>query len=257
MNETLLGPRLLIIGAAPHSLGEAVATVARTGVWSFEKVATAGITPASENIPHGVYEDYKLDVRNSGSINEILGAVCPDIVVCTVGINEPSSIESSYLGLVLQEAFSINVIGVLEVLRHFMKRPGSGYWNDGNGGTSKKFVAISSNSARIPRRRSLAYCASKAALSMALRVAARELAGAEPSCQVWGYEPGLLAGTPMTTATEQFFGEGDPETVLHRMPGFPAGGLNPVQLAQQIVNDVANYTPALNGVMIPFDGGEH
>jgi NAD(P)-dependent dehydrogenase (short-subunit alcohol dehydrogenase family) len=249
--KSLAGPRLLIVGASPTSLGAAIRSVAEESVWQFDKVVTAGITPAEGILDSPVYEDYVLDVTSSGSMRQVLGTVCPDIVICTVGVNEPCGVNSGYMGLRMSNAFRINVIGVMELLQHFVSLPGSGYWNDKS---SKKFVAISSNSARIARRNSLAYCASKAALSMALRVAGRELVGS--GTVVWGYEPGLLAGTPMTHATEQHFGHGDPEKVLHRMPGVAPGGMNPRQLAHQIVNDVANYSPAYNGMLIPFDAGE-
>lgn len=251
-DASLSGPRLLVVGAAPNSLGAAIAAVAREGVWAFEKVLTAGISPLPETLrvpgsDADFYEDYRLNIQYTAQIREVLRTVCPDIVICTVGVNTPTSLSSSHLALRLEEAFRVNVIGVLELLRHFVEAPGSGFWT--RGPLSKKFVVVSSNSARIARRSSLAYCASKAALSMAVRVAARELAG-DP-VQVWGYEPGLLAGTPMTTATAQML-----PGPWHRMPGIDQAGLAPRQLAHQIINDVANHAPGLNGVLIPFDAGE-
>lgn len=256
----LNGPRLLVVGAAPQSLGAAVADVARDGVWTFGSVVTAGMTPIPESLllpEHEgtvhTYEDYRLDVRFSNQMKQVLGDVQPDILVCTVGVNAPCGIGSRYLAMRMEEAFRVNVIGVLELLRHFALIDGSGYWKNGRT-NAKKFVAISSNSARLPRRQSLAYCASKAALSMGLRVAARELAGT--MTQVWGYEPGLLAGTPMTQETEQHFGRSGESAVLHRMRGVPADGLPVRSLAQQIVNDVAQYAPGLNGVLVPCDAGE-
>lgn len=245
------GPRLLVVGAAPRSLGDHVAREAELGPYSFDAIYTAGITPTPHDgdPPEGkvAYEDYYLDLRHVNSIKEVLGEVKPDIIVCTVGVNNPTSVLDSFADLALEDSFHVNVIGVLALLRHFVKAEGSGYWN---GSTNKKFVAISSNSARIPRRRSLAYCASKAALSMALRVAARELA--DEGVVVWGYEPGLLAGTPMTADTEGLFAGGP----LHRMPGVPESGLLPAALAQMILHDVANVSPAFNGLLIPFDAGE-
>lgn len=257
----LAGPRLLVVGAAPQSLGAAVADVAREGVWAFDSVVTAGLTPVpdtlllpDENGTLHTYEDHRLDVRFSAQMKEVLSTVQPDILVCTVGVNSPCGIDSRYLAMRLEEAFRVNVIGVLELLRHFVGAEGSGYWQNGRT-NAKKFVAISSNSARLPRRQSLAYCASKAALSMGLRVAARELAGSHT--QVWGYEPGLLAGTPMTHDTARDFSgrPGEPAT-LHRMRGVPADGLSVRSLAHQIVNDVAQYAPGLNGVLVPYDAGE-
>lgn len=251
--HALEGPRLLVVGAAPHSLGATVAQVAREGLWTFDQVVTAGITPPPESVAvtsRPVYEDYKLDIRNSASMREVLHDVCPDVIVCTVGVNVLCHIETAGLRMVLEEAFHVNVIGVMELLRHFITAEGSGYWTQGRR-SSKKFVVVSSNSARVARTGSLAYCASKAALSMAVRCAARELAGT--AVQVWGYEPGLLAGTPMTHAVHA----GLPAaTALHRMRGVPPEGLPVRSVAQQIINDVAQYAPGLNGVMIPCDAGE-
>jgi hypothetical protein len=86
---------------------------------------------------------------------------------------------------------------------------------------------------------------------MALRVAARELAG---KVQVWGYEPGLLAGTPMTQASAQAFGPGD--ALLHRMKGVHPQGLPVHDLARRVVADVADFSVAQNGLLVPFDADE-
>lgn len=247
------GPTLLVVGAAIDSLGEAVAEAADDGPYSFTDIVTAGITPlepgADGEAKAGdptVYEDYKMDLRHIASIKQVLWEVKPDVLVCTAGVNTPVSITDTFADLVMEEAFHTNVIGVMALLRNFILAEGSGYWN---GAVKKKFVAISSNSARIPRRKSLAYCASKAALSMALRVAARELA--DTGVAVWGYEPGLLAGTPMTQEAQAVW-----SGPLHRMRGVPVGGLDARLFAQFILHDVANASPALNGLLIPFDADE-
>lgn len=237
----MTAPRLLVIGCQPRSLGEALVGEARTGPYEFSAVITAGLRTGSAP------EEYLLNVRSENSIKETLGKVEPDIIICTVGVNEPATIVERYLPLRMNDAFATNVIGPMEVLRHFLSCEGSGAWN---GSVRRKFIAISSNSARIPRRGSLPYCASKAALSMALRVAARELAGTDT--MVWGYEPGLLAGTPMTESTEQTFGLHG----LHRMPGVGPEGLLVGAVAAAIIADVANPSPAFNGTLIPLDAGE-
>lgn len=247
------GPTLLIVGAAPDSLGEALVWAADDGPYSFGDIVTAGITPLEPGRDREtkagdptVYEDYKLDVRHVATMKEVLWEVKPDVLVCTAGVNTPVSVTEWNADLVMEEAFHTNVIGVMALLRNFVVAEGSGYWN---GAVKKKFVAVSSNSARIPRRRSLAYCASKAALSMALRVAARELA--DSGVAVWGYEPGLLAGTPMTHEAQAVW-----SGPLHRMRGVPPEGLDIRLLAQSILHDVSNPSPALNGLLIPFDADE-
>lgn len=227
-------PSMLIVGAAEESLGEAVYRAASED-YGFAAVNTAGISG----------EQVKLDVTHPSAITEVLANVRPDILVCTVGVNEAAKVTDPYLPLRLTDAFRVNVVGVMELLRHFAVSP----VRPERAEYIKKFVAVSSNSARIPRTGSMAYCASKAALSMALRVAAREMAG---SPAVWGYEPGLLAGTPMTRATEEQF----PDSALHRMKGVGEEGLEAKQVANRILSDVANYFPGYNGVMFPLDAGE-
>ena len=56
-------------------------------------------------------------------------------------------------------------------------------------------VVVSSDAAEIPMRGSVAYCASKAALNMAVRTMARELA---PLHRINAVAPGMVDGTPMT-----------------------------------------------------------
>jgi hypothetical protein len=68
---------------------------------------------------------------------------------------------------------------------------------------------------------------------------------------IYGYEPGLLRGTPMTQEVK-------PRTDAppHRMPGVPAGGIDPARLAQLIGHNIAQGGYELNGTMIRLDGGE-
>src|SRR5688500_8412398 len=175
---------MLVIGAAPNSLGLAWAALPSTQ-YDYASVTTAGISG----------EPIKLDVTHSLRIKEVLDQCRPDVVVCTVGVNVPAEVQDAYLPTRMMDSFVTNVTGPTDVLRHCLLSQ----VRDERRGAVKKSSAISSNSARIPRTRSLPYCASTAALSMALRVAARELAG--EGVAVWGYEPGLLAGTPMTQET--------------------------------------------------------
>jgi 2,3-dihydro-2,3-dihydroxybenzoate dehydrogenase len=230
-------PSLLIIGAAEESLGEALFTMASSN-YDFASVHTAGINQ----------EQIKLDVTHSLRISEVLMEVQPDILVCTVGVNRPHEVTAAYLPTIMGDSFMTNVVGPMEVLRHFVLSP----VRKNRDHLIKKFVAVSSNSARIPRTRSMSYCASKAALSMALRVAARELAGG--GVAVWGYEPGLLAGTPMTKQTAVDFPNAG--GLLHRMKGVHPGGIPVTDLAHRILQDVATFSVAQNGLIIPFDGGE-
>lgn len=234
------GPTVLVVGAAHGSLGEAISMELKSSDWLFGMVATAGITT----------EHYRMDLLRRNVVAEVLAEVKPDIVICTVGVNLPVDITDPFLGSKLASSFENNVTGPMDLLRLFTKSPTRLNRAD----LVKKFVAISSNSARVARRNSIGYCASKAALSMALRVAARELAPAR-SVMVWGYEPGMLDGTPMT---REVFSELGPKNTagMHRMPGVPPEGIPPQDLAKRIVQDVATFSYAYSGTLIPFDAGE-
>lgn len=235
-SEPEVKPDVLVVGAQEDSLGQAIVRELYDCEWEFGKVYAAGITD----------EEIQLDLLHSPRISEVLAEFRPDVVVCTVGLNNPVDIMDEFLPAKMVSSFEVNVTGPMDLLRHFVAssvRPERGE-------AVKKFIAISSNSARIARRNSVAYCASKAALSMALRVAARELA-AEGRVAVWGYEPGLLAGTPMSLETAESF-----PGPLHRMPGVPLEGIPPADLARRIVTDLATFSYAYNGLVIPFDAGE-
>jgi NAD(P)-dependent dehydrogenase (short-subunit alcohol dehydrogenase family) len=229
-------PDVLVVGAAEGSLGEAIVNEMRKGPWEFGRVTTAGIGG----------EEVKLNLLHVYRAGQELDRLMPDIVVCTAGINKPADIGSARLRVGLMDSLAHNVLGPMMLLQEFVVSEVRPERAD----MVKRFVAISSNSAHIPRRGSMPYCASKAALSMALRVAARELAN---RVAVWGYEPGLLAGTPMSEQTRRDFGTDEP---LHRMPGVGPEGIPVADLAQQIVQDISTFSVAHNGLMIPFDAGE-
>jgi NAD(P)-dependent dehydrogenase (short-subunit alcohol dehydrogenase family) len=165
--------------------------------------------------------------------------------VNTVGVNMPAAIGHKGLADMVRLSMETNFVSHLTVLQEWLARlpETPAYW-------TRQYISISSNSASLPRTRSLPYCASKAALSMALRVAARELAGV---VSVYGYEPGLLFGTPMTE--EWSVGKSHR---MHRMRGGPElrGGIRPGRLARMIVGNIVNGGPELNGCLIRVDGGE-
>lgn len=239
-------PRLLVVGARSGSLGEAVVQAA-LAEWGVDEVITAGISGE---------EKYYCDLTVGNQIKLMLDQVLPDYIVCTVGENSPAPITETYLPSRMMASYHANVIAPMQLLHHFLATR-----QDNASVYRKKFVAISSNSARIARSGSIPYCASKAALSMALRVAARDVAGKGTHLPlIWGYEPGLLRGTPMTEQTVKDFGapDGDPSfgPPLHRMKGVGPRGLAPSELAARIVMDLTYSGPGLHGCLFPYDAGE-
>jgi NAD(P)-dependent dehydrogenase (short-subunit alcohol dehydrogenase family) len=235
--------RVLVVGARPGSLGEAVMNEAHARGY---QAYGAGIS--GEAIP--------MDVVREGA-NELLKKLAglqPQHIVCTVGINMTHPEGEQELFDWYRWHFETNVIGPMRLLDAWIWAMSDGGYLPSTGAHDLlHYVAISSNSARIPRSNSAAYCASKAALSMGLRVAGREARGGDSGYLVYGYEPGLLAGTPMTMRTEEQF----PNAPLHRMRGKELeGGIPVTQAAQLIVANLGVPGAALNGCLIPIDGGE-
>lgn len=234
MTETVL-----VVGAREGSLGAAVADLARARDYH---VITAGMTDEEE-----LWQAHRL---SSGAVEvpySLMRQCQADHVVCTVGVNKPMASLSVEWQLAALHSFQINVMAPMALLKAW-----SAYAAAGDA-TWRHYVAVSSNSAHIARAGSGPYCASKAALSMAVRVAAREQARVYDNNRlIYCYEPGLLARTPMTAKTMQegFIG------ALHRMPGVDSGGLETAHVAALIVNNIKYGGQELNGSCLRVDAGE-
>lgn len=231
MNNTLL-----VVGAQPHSLGAAVAR--RAQLEGFD-VVTSGVSG---------WEDSWLDLREPETFVDVVRKYgLPDHVVCTVGINQPTSLLYNekwidYLG----DSFIVNAVGPLSLLGLWIE-----LWKpELEDGLLHHFAAVSSNSAHIARSNSLAYCTSKAALSMGIRVIGREVAKEGLSFSVYAYEPGWLDGTPMSQSIIERL---QPIEDLHRIPG--GGAINVKDLAKVISHNLT-LGPLFNGCTIRVDGGE-
>lgn len=118
-----------------------------------------------------------------------------DAVVFTAGINtlcwskdlrEGWDIEAG----VMADTFMTNVVGFTNVLAALQAHNGP-----------CRVVAVSSDAARRPMRGSLAYCASKAALNMAVQVAARELG--PDGWRINAVAPGMTAPTGMSKSIDE------------------------------------------------------
>jgi NAD(P)-dependent dehydrogenase (short-subunit alcohol dehydrogenase family) len=227
---------VLVVGARTGSLGEAVAHQCRALGYN---VVTAGIS--------GEERQLSLTRMNFITILGEMRALRPTHVVCTVGINEPEG-EGWDPEPWYERHFATNVTGPMRLLNAWL---GSEAVVPGEQAV-RHFAAISSNSARVPRSSSAAYCASKAALSQALRVKAREGAGRGASTAIYGYEPGLISDTPMTRETGKQF-PGMPLTRM-RHPAL-AEGVPRTGLAYMVATNLTQGL-ALNGLLIPFDADE-
>lgn len=163
-----LSRNVLVLGADGNNIGGAIA----------ERVAWLGhhpITPTAMQLD--VTEEHE-------TIVDFLHSCRPDAVVYSVGVNE-----LEWSSMLTRDSFErimfINVWGFINVLKALQAM-----------GRSYSVLAVTSDAAYRPMRTSMAYCASKAALDMAVRVAARELSG--EGWRINAIAPGKVAGTPMT-----------------------------------------------------------
>lgn len=206
---------IAVFGARPKSLG---AGIARTLNRKDQEVLTFGMNE----------EDYFWRWPETQEVD--LG-MFSDVVV-TLGVNY--SDEEDPTGRIQME---VNYFALMHLARMWQasQRPGH-------------FVVISSNSSSIARSRSAGYCASKAALSMGIRALARS---AEPGV-FYGWEFGLLQGTPMTQAVAARLGAG---AALSRIPGAPEG-LTVAACAGHVARAIISGGRELNGCMLRIDGGD-
>lgn len=129
--------------------------------------------------------DY-MDVRDGDHIRAYMKLYGPfDHIVYTAGVNRlewASKVEAESL----HNTFAVNLFGFILVC---------GAQAESFPEHATRAVAVVSDSSHTPMRGSVAYCSSKAALVMAIKCLARELA---PLWCVNGISPGIIEDTPMT-----------------------------------------------------------
>jgi len=117
-------------------------------------------------------------------------------------------------------------------------------------------VAVSSDAAEKPMRGSLAYCASKAALDMAIRCAARELA---PLWRVNGVAPGMVEGTAMTKYIDEEiprFRNWSPEKALeYERSQVPTGRRATLDEVSELICWILLGPEQINGEIVRINGG--
>jgi NAD(P)-dependent dehydrogenase (short-subunit alcohol dehydrogenase family) len=238
---------ILVVGTAPGSFGARLVHALKVEMaeskaddYSAWNVIAAGLSV------DGYDAEYEYDVVEA--LDQHIGImrdIQPYHVVYAVGTNHPDMPnDTTDIAGSAVEHFELNVAGFLRTAEAFktIAFPGS------------QLVAISSNSARIPRSPSVSYCVSKAALSMAVRVLARRWKG-EPV--VWGVEPGLMNTEATVRAVNERAWVSGGATVMHRMPGVSSQyGLSADQLAEMVAHQVLWGGIALNGTLWGLDAGE-
>lgn len=239
MSEWHAGNRLAIFGALPQSLGEAVSYLHDDDLGSFLTPATTTYGPGRVQV-HGEEGGVTEAVHDRewvwpGSLGERRRV--PDLspydnVLITMGVN--MSEDEDPWGYKQME---VNYHGPVALMDAWARLGKEGHC-----------VVISSNSAYLARSPSRGYCASKAALSMAVRAQSRK--GYPGIFYAWEF--GLLEGTPMTAEATRALG---PDVAMTRMKGLPNG--IPVDLAAGHVYRALRYGwKELNGCTLRVDAGE-
>lgn len=171
-------------------------------------------------------------------------------LVYSAGVNELcwiKDIDAPYMGNMenFKDLLDVNLIGFAKVLGALV-----------NHHPIRSVVAISSDAATRPMRGSLMYCASKAALDMAVKCAARELA---PKTRVNAISPGMTDGTRMQQyidRTVPVFRGWTPDAALsYEKSQNPMGRRATVEEIAHVTIDVLFGPEYLTGSIITVNGG--
>jgi len=134
------------------------------------------------------YEDFSVIYRTP--LRQEISNWKPTDVVYSVGINKLDWVKDVRISD-FTEVMQTNVYGFLNLVQ-VLDQEGCGPVN---------IVVVTSDAAWRPMRTSAVYCASKAALEMAVRVASREYA--PKGWRINGVAPGKVEDTPMTRYVDQ------------------------------------------------------
>lgn len=186
------------------------------------------------------------DIRDYGPLEKAVRRTQPTHVVFSVGINRLDWIDQATVGD-FRDVMETNVwsfIKLIGALRDEVNHPVS-------------VVAVTSDAAWRVMRTSAIYCASKAALEMAVKVASRELA--PKGWRVNGVAPGKVANTGMTEYVDQRVLDlrgWTPEyaEAYERASSALGRKVEATEVADVIVN-VLFGSPALTGEIIAVNGG--
>jgi len=168
-------------------------------------------------------------------------------IVYSAGFNKLAWLEAIQ-EIDMMHIFDVNVLGFIRLMGAVARLPQE------NMPTS--VTAICSDAATHPMRTSISYCASKAALAMAVRCAARELA---PVVRVNAISPGVVQGTPMTEEIDKQIGAvrgwvlGD--VIQNSKDTIPLGRRGFVREIAHVVHDVIDGPAYLTGSIIEVNGG--
>jgi NAD(P)-dependent dehydrogenase (short-subunit alcohol dehydrogenase family) len=188
-----------------------------------------------------------VDVRSTRQLQYAFETFHPEWIVYCAGINKimPARIFDEFEAL---DILDINALGFMRV----MNIAAAAKPKD----RPRSVVAIVSDAATRPMRNSMAYCASKAALAMAIRCAARELA---PDIRVNGISPGVVEDTPMSNAIDlavrEANGWSEEEAKSYELSRIPMGRRALKSEVAAMVYGVLAGPQYLTGSIIEIAGG--
>lgn len=192
------------------------------------------------------YGKEEVDVTNEAAIASAVAECSPDLVVYSPGVNV-----LDWVSVVSPEDFAeimaVNLWGFVATIQSLAAT-----------GRSYSVVAVSSDAAARPMRTSLAYCCSKAALNMAVRVASRELA--EEGWRINAVAPGKVNGTGMTQYVNQRVPEvrgwTPEEADRYELASTPLRRhLEPAEVAQVVADVLLSPVLGWTGDVITVNGG--
>jgi len=182
------------------------------------------------------------DVREMDALEGYHATYGPfDTVIYSAGVNKLDWIR--HASWYMTAVYDVNVAGFVRTLGVI------------SGTECRSVVAISSDAATRPMRTSIAYCASKAALDMAVRCAARELS----PMRVNAVSPGMTADTEMTAyidaAVPAIRGWTPEHAADYEKSQSPIGRRGTPQEIARVVYDVATGPDFMTGSIVTVNGG--
>jgi NAD(P)-dependent dehydrogenase (short-subunit alcohol dehydrogenase family) len=230
--DTSISGRVLIVGGR-SGIGEAFAT---------------HITANYPKVEFGVPDKAYLDITNHKKIRayfEKNGAFTH--IVYSAGVNQLAWATDSNIDNLMGTMFDINCAGFVQLISEHVTQFPTAYLSA---------VAVSSDAGRIPMRGSVAYCASKAALNMAVKVLARELA---PLHRINAVAPGMVADTPMThyiMETLPGFRDWSPDwAARYEKMGTPTGRRATKEEVSQAIAFLLFGPDQMTGTILDINGG--
>ena len=183
---------MLVFGAQPGNIGEAVADLAKRSEAAFGYPV---LTPPQEVVDVTDFDQLHAYIRDNRS------RILEDPrVVYSAGVNylhwlDSEQAKDSTDWNEVEHTYAVNVIGFEKLMTAltYVFEPSE---------HEMSIVAVSSDAGRRPMRTSASYCGSKSALDMVIKVAARELG--PNSWRINGVAPGMVSSTPMSRQVDRY-----------------------------------------------------